>query len=473
MDWQKYVLLDKNHSDPLYMQLSNSIISLIRQKFLLPDQKLPSIRSLALCLGVNTITVVNGYKLLEQQGFAYSKAGSGTYVSSTPPLEDLNSFSLQQIQEEGMLTQHVVNFASASPSPLLFNMEDFKKCINEVLDQEGAKAFGYPHSAGYLPLKKTLCEYNYPMGITVAVDNIHIISGAQQGIDLIAKALLRYGDTVIIESPTYQGAVQAFLSRGAQVIEVSILQDGVDLTSLEHAIKKYKPKLFYGMIHNQNPTGVTYSEEKKKLLLQWAKQYDFLIVEDDFLSELHYLDSASFPLKSLDTEDRVIYIKSFSKLMMPGLRLGYMIAPLCIQQMLLAAKRTSDISSSEFLQRALTLYISQGFLTQHIEQIRKIYLERYIQIRHALETYLPTFVCYNMPKGGVHIWLSLPQGFGTNSFYELCKYHGILISPGSVFYRHIKDSRHFRLSFGAVLSEEIEEGIKKLSSLLQQYIEKN
>lgn len=478
------ITLDKSLHQHLYIQLYNKLKELITKGDITHHTKLPPIRKMANLLDVNNVTVVNAYKLLEQEGYVYKKIGSGTFVQNvnTKGLhnilmdENIESFndkisSLDDNYEHSL--RKIMNFASTAPTPDLFPIDDFKVVLNEVLDRDKGRAFIYQESQGYYPLRVSINEYVKSYGISSNIDNIQIISGAQQGIDILAKSLLNYGDVVFTESPTYTGAIAAFKSRSANIIQLSMKEDGIDIEGLENKLKSLRPKFIYVMPNFQNPTGYIYSNEKKKKILELANNYDTFIVEDDFLSDLSFTNKTNSTLKEKDENNRVIYIKSFSKIFMPGLRLGFMIIPNSIYSNVLSAKHTSDISTSGLIQRAFDLYLTKGRWQKHIKNMEIIYKKRFSILVDSLNRYMPKEVKWFTPNGGLNIWMSLPSGYSSNDLYKLCVKNDIVIVPGSVFYADQRDSNQFRISIASVYSGDIDSGIKKLSDLIQNFLNEN
>lgn len=475
------IKLDKNSTQHLYIQLYNQIKSLIINGEISHHTKLPPIRKLAELLTVNNVTIVNAYKLLEQEGYVYKKIGSGTFVQdlSTKDLqnklinEEIQSFSEELNPSQGPhveLKGQSINFASTAPTPDLFPVDDFKVVLNEVLDRDKGKAFVYQESEGYYPLRRSIKKYIESYGIDSDIESIQIISGAQQGIDILSKSLVEYGDIVFTESPTYAGAISAFKSRAARIIDIPIEEDGIDIRTLENKLRSFRPKFIYLMPNFQNPTGYSYSEEKKKKILQLAEEYNTFIVEDDYLSDLSFWGSGNSTLKSMDNSNRVIYIKSFSKLFMPGLRLAFMIIPKSIYNEVLSAKHTSDISTSGLIQRAFDLYLNKGKWRKHIEHMEEKYKKRSEILVQSLEKYMPKEISWYIPNGGLNFWLSLPQGYSANELYKLSVKNQVIFVPGSVFFPDQGVSTHFRISIASVYSEEIPKGIEKLSKLIELFL---
>ncbi len=468
------MLIDKSLSTPLYIQLYENIKFLIENKELKEGEKLPSIRSLAKKLEVNNITIVNAYKLLEQEGYIYSIKGSGTYVRKSnynldiPYMEDEDV----ELMIGGVMpiSKNSINFASVSPTSEIFPIEEFKHTLIEVLDRDKGNAFLYPEINGYEPFRESISLFlkeNYNMNVNK--DEIQIISGGQQGIDIITKTLISPGDLIFVENPTYSGAIQAFKSRGAKIMGIPMEEDGIDLEILNKYIKKSSPKFLYMMTNYQSPTTNSYSEEKKAKLIELSKKYNFYIIEDDFMTDLNFSDEKKLPLKSMDHLDHVIYIKSFSKIFMPGVRMGFMTVPKKLFRDVLRVKHTTDISSSGFLQRALDLFLRKGNWNDHIKNTNKVYREKYNTMVKELEGLKKYDISFVQPKGGLSIWVKLPKEIDALELYNECNENNVALVPGKIFF--LDDnlySNYIRLSFGSVSNEEIVEGIKIIENCIKK-----
>lgn len=463
MAFHEFIQLDKDSKESMYVQIYGEIKKLIENGSLKPNDKLPAIRSLASKLSVNNITIVNAYKMLEQNNLAYSKVGSGTFVKGEENVSSMvNKQSINEIYispEKGTVhdNKSEINFATLTPDPKFFPVEEFKDAMNEVLDRDGGYAFAYQEAKGYYPLRESLKDYIIDRKVFADIEDIHIISGAQQGIDIVSKTLLNINDTIVVESPTYTGALAAFRSRGANIVEVPIVQGGMDLALLEDALKKYSPKLIYVMTSFQNPTGISYSDERKKGLLDLAKKYNVYILEDDYLPELKFTEKEIYPVKSIDDDHRVIYLKSFSKIFMPGIRLGFLAVPKSLNANIMSAKHTTDISTSSLMQRTFDLYLRRKKWKTYVEKMSDIYRKKHEIIINAIEKTAPFIEFYN-PSGGLHLYLK--TDVDSLMLSSIVKQRGASIVPGSVFYLDNRNDTHFRLSYAAVEDEKIEEGIE-------------
>lgn len=469
----KNIQLDRESDEHLYIQLFREIKKYILSGELKPNQKLPPIRKLADELGVNTVTIVNAYRLLDEEAFVYKKVGSGTYIAPNSDVASLTQTIGENADERQKdktvrIDEHAINFASGTPNAELFPVSDFKEVINEVLDRDMGYAFGYQDSQGFMPLRESLVSYLKHYRIQTTTENIQIISGAQQGIDLVSKALLKHNDVVFVEAPTYTGAIATFKSRGAKIVEIPMEQDGMNLELLNEALKKYRPKFIYTMPNFQNPTGYCYSTEKKRALMEIADKYRTLIIEDDYASELNFSENSKDSLKSMDQDGSVIFIKSFSKILMPGLRLGFMIIPLRFSQKILMAKHTTDISTSGLTQRAFDLFIRKGMWENQLNHMQSIYQERYEQMLLSMEQFFPSEVCCHLPDGGINFWFELPDSCNAREVYEEAAQSGVAVVPGDLFYSGEIYKNALRLSTASLYPDAIDIGMEKLSDVLRK-----
>ncbi|HWQ29873.1 MAG TPA: PLP-dependent aminotransferase family protein [Negativicutes bacterium] len=467
-----HIVIDRNSEIPLYVQLYEQLRKYITEGILAEDCKLPTIRSFAEYLDINSVTVVNAYKLLEDNKLVYKKVGSGTFAMPLKDEMNLEGDPILASDEieldlEGEPDDYTIDLSTASPDPRLFPVRDFRRVLNEVLERDGGKAFMYHESTGYRPLREALSQYLPAYGINASAEDIHIISGAQQGIDIISRVLLTNGDYVFVESPTYNGAIAVFKSRGARIVEIPLMSDGPDMRELEKRLQLIKPKFIYVMPNFQNPTGCTYSERKRKYLLLLCRKYDVMLVEDDFMSDLSYLEEGVKPLKGLDHEDRVVYIKSFSKIFMPGLRVGFLIIPASIKEKVMNIKHITDISTSGLMQRVLELYLRSGIWDKHLEYMKREYSVRYFEAVRSVKKYLRG-ASFTQPYGGLNLWIKLPEGVESEELFQGCKKRKVLITPGTVFIKGDQGRQHIRVSFSNAGLEQITEGISIIGQVMEE-----
>lgn len=455
------IQLDRSAEDPLYHQLFTQMREQIADGTLRAGEKLPTIRALSELLRVNSVTVVNAYRYLEEEGLIHKQVGSGSFVSpgrGRTPAAVQEDTELRQLN----LSEAAFNFASGTPTTDLFPVDLFKDVLNEVLDRDRGEAFGYHDPQGYYPLREAIARVVGDQGLTVGPESVQIISGAQQGIDIVSKALLRYGDTVLVEAPTYAGALATFRSRGARVETFGISALGPDLNRLETLLRKHRPRLIYVMPNFHNPTGWTYPEQAKRSLLDLCHRYDVTILEDDYASELNFSNREIRPLKAYDTEDRVIYIKSFSKIMMPGLRLGLMTIPPQLADAILAAKQSTDVSTFGLTQRAFELFIEKGCWHRQVTAVQQVFRERYDRFLKVSSELLIPPLELDPPAGGIHFWFRVP-GSSAEALVEESARRGVLIVPGDHFYLQPEAEKYLRLSTASMAPEAIEQGLERFA----------
>lgn len=459
-----------NSEIPKYIEISKHIKKMIYENNVYDGEKLPSIRKLAKVLMVNEVTIVSAYKKLEAEGYAYQKMGSGTYAKRRDTnIRFKKEYSNTLKKISGQELKIYVDFTGEITSSEFFPVAVFKDVLNEVLDRDGAEAFAYKESLGYEGLRNSISSFFWDNKVNT--EDILILSGAQQGIDIVSKSIINVHDNVVVEKPTYGGALTVFKWRRANIFEVDMLEDGIDLQQFEEILKKNKIKCFYAMSYFQNPTGATYSLEKKIKILELANYYDFYIVEDDYLSELIYDQKEYKSFKTLDLKDRVIYIKSFSKIFLPGIRLGYMISPEKYKEHIQNSKFNTDISTSSLMQRALDLYINKDLWKEHINYLKMVYKNKYDFMIRCIEKYLGTTVTYFTPGGGINFYFKIADDILINSmdlFYK-CMNKKVLITPGVLFYKNAEQGNdYFRLSYSEIKKPEIEEGIRIISEILSE-----
>lgn len=464
---EKYAMKFKEEV-PKYVQIARHIKNLIDTDIIKNEEKLPPIRELAKYLNVNSDTIVAAYRKMKSEGYAYLKMGSGTYAKKKDAYTSLkrdysNIFKKMNSRSE----ENYIDFAEENPCGEYFPIENFKNVIDEVLVRDGLDALVYQEALGYAGLRSSISKFLWNK--TVDEDRIIIVSGAQQGIDIISKAIVNVNDNVVIEKPTYSGALSLFKWRRANIFEVDMDEDGININQFEKILKKNYIKCFYTMTYFQNPTGISYSINKKKEILRLAEKYDFYIIEDDYLSEIQYDEFEYSSFKSLDTRDRVIYIKSFSKIFLPGIRIGYLIMPSLLQEQIENSKITTDISTSSLMQRALDLYIRKGYWRSYISKINSVYRARYYYMHEKLEAILGGKAEISNPKGGFSFYLKIKDNIENNCvdlFYS-CKKKKILITPGVFFYKNNDDGlKYFKVGFSKANESEILKGIKVINNIL-------
>lgn len=453
------IQLDKDRNEPLYQQLFTALRDAILSGALPHGQRLPSVRKLIQTLHINNATVTHAFQLLLEENLVQSVPGSGYYVAY--------QHSAALAFEKPVMTDQTRNLASTTPPKPFFPAAAFSACIHEALAQDAAEAFSYGETWGYYPLRETLsalCQSSY--GITAPPEQIMIVSGAQQGLDVIARCLLHSGDTVLLENPCYNGAKLVFESRGAHSYGVPLTTDGIDLEELERLLRLHHPKLLYVSPNFQTPTTICYSQTNKKQLLSLAQQYGCTIVEEDSVSDIRFTARRNVSLKSMDVQDNVVYIKSFSKILMPGVRSGFLIVPQTLVPQVSESKFTADVTSPGLFSRALHLFLTRGEYARHLETVLPRYHALYTQALHALAALEPLGVTYHKPDGGLAFWLSIPRDVGHIALYHKLLAQDIVTAPGDL-YTLSGESCHLRLCYAALPPEQFAACMEQMAAAIR------
>lgn len=464
------IKIKKESQSPLYKQLANGIIKLIDNGILLPNSRLPSIRKLSQKMNINNTTVVNAYRYLENKKIVYSKAGSGTYISALPIKYLKSNTIIKDYKTKGDIQfnlRDAINFAAGNACPTLFPVIKFKELFGEVLERDKGNTFNYEDSKGYLPLRESLCLYLEQSKINTSPEKVYVLSGINQGFDIISKAILSFGDVIFVEGPTYHRDLSVFISRGIQIIEINMDDDGMNISELERLIKIYKPKLIHMTSYFQIPTCVSYSYKKKLQVLEIAKNYNIYIIEEDTQSEIVYTSKKIVPLKSLDYNDKVIYIKNFSKILIPGLRIGFMTIPNTMIKDINNLSNNNDAITSSFVQKAFHLYLKNEYLKNHTQYMIETFRERHNTAILEIEQSLKPYINYTIPNGGVSIWIKLNNVDIEYLCNTLIK-NKVVVTPGSMFSLRGESTPYIHICFAHVDTKDIKRGIKIIGNTLRE-----
>jgi 2-aminoadipate transaminase len=386
------------------------------------------------------------------------------------------------IRELLKLTQRaeVISFAGGLPAPEVFPVARFQEACHRVLATQSATALQYGPTEGYRPLRELIVAHMTRYGILAGVDNILITSGSQQALDLIAKLLINRGDRILVESPTYLGALQAFDLMGAEYVTVPIDHNGLQTCNMEQALRS-GPKFMYILPNFQNPGGVTLSRARRDELVALSDKYGIPIVEDDPYGQLRYEGEHIPPLvvldrTNLDRDDHyklgnVIYLSTFSKVLAPGLRVAWMVAPPDVIAKLVQIKQSTDLHTSTFTQMVTYEAARDGFLDEHVKLIRATYKERRDAMLEALHDFFPPEVSWTHPQGGLFLWVTMPPGVDSSRLLDLALRQNVAFVPGEPFFPKGDPGSHMRLNFSNAKPEQIREGIRRLSIAVAHELE--
>ena len=524
---------------PLYIQLRDQVRALVHTGELRPGDRIPATRELAINLGVHRTTVANAYAELESEGLIRGHVGRGTFIASdgnghafTPAPPSLNgngtvrweSLFADERSEEALsrLVQPVqpddISFVAAKPDQDFFPLAEIRNCCAAVMRREGEALLQLGPSDGYPPLKKVLLDMLAAEGLSLKDENLLITDGCQQALDLVCKAFLRPGDSVVMENPTYPGAIAIFASARVRVLSVPVrtgtespvtaiptngnhrsngsngshapyvervngasklatesasepAPQGIDLAALEATLLANRVKLMVLTPDFQNPTGTTLPLASRRKLLELAAKYQVPIVEDHIYARLHGAERIP-SLKQLDRSNLVIQMDSFSKVAFPGLRVGWVVAPANVIERLRLVKQTTDLHTDQLAQAVLAEFTRRGWLARHVAKMRKLYAKRLALVQSALAKAMPAGTRWTKPSGGMAVWVELPPGFDASELLIHVRERGVLFAPGRYFYMQNPQPNTFRLSFTSVDERRIARGIGMLGEALKTEMQK-
>ncbi len=362
----------------------------------------------------------------------------------------------------------IISFAGGLPNPVSFPQEELKISMNRIADKYKAKIYQYSTTLGLDSLREYIVQrYKKIWNMDIDIENVIITTGSQQALDLIGKVFVNENDRVMVESPSYLGLLQAFNLYEANFIQTKLNDDGLDIEELKKTVKIYKPKLAYLIPNFQNPTGLTYSLENRREVFEVIKDEDMILIQDDPYGELRFTDDERLPYIGLNQTNKNIYLGSFSKIVTPGMRLGYVIADKEIIKMLETAKQASDLHSNIFGQYLISDYLYNNDLDKHIEKIKKLYKIQANAMVEAMKKYFSKDIKFTIPKGGMFSWVTLQEGKSSVKLFEKAIGKNVAFVPGNPFYiDSSKDVNTLRLNYTNADENTIEEGIKRLSEAL-------
>ncbi len=393
----------------------------------------------------------------------------------------MKSMKSSIIRELLKLTQQpeMISFAGGLPAPKVFPVKAFQEAANRVLVESPEKALQYGTTEGYLPLREMIAERSARYGLKVGAENISITSGSQQALDLLGRLFINRGDRVIVENPTYLGAIQAWNAYGVEYIPISMDEEGMITSELEKALR-LGAKFIYALPNFQNPSGVTMSLKRRKELVVLADRYGVPIIEDDPYGQIRFEGEHLPPIAVVDSEYRgqssgtydgnVIYLSTFSKLLAPGIRIAWAIGAESVIRKLVQAKQGADLHTSSFNQIAVYEISKNNFIDKHVEVIRATYKERRDAMLEAMDELFPAEVEWTYPEGGMFLFVTLPEGMKTTELFEKAIAKNVAYVPGSAFYAAGGGENTMRLNFSYSEPETIREGIARLGKMLKEEI---
>lgn len=466
--------VDRTSSVALYQQIIEHLKARISDGRLPAGARLPTVRQLASDLGVTRLTVQNAYAELQAAGWIESTVGRGTYVS-----HDVNGHSFGRgmvaLTPDGVINDilqlnQIVglrSMASASPDARLFPAGEFWSTIAD-LQSDAAAMVSYSSSQGDPQLRVEISQDLGERGIDVTPDEVLVVAGVTQGLALISRTLAQPGDNILVEKPTYLGLLHTLKLHNVNAIGVPFDDEGPALAALEQAILQHRPRFFYTVPTFQNPTGRCMSLERRLALLDLCATHGVIIIEDDIYGRLAYDTPSPPPLYALDKRGQVIYVSSYSKVLMPGLRLGFVVAPQRWADRMLSLRRASDLCSPTLLQRALAHFLRSGGLKRHLRRVLPIYRERRNTLVAALQRNLPPSIHWEPPQGGFCAWLTMPSYHPFSDLEQALLRQGWAVTPGEVFLAEPSQQKSIRLCFGTLTPDAINAGVDAVSLAIRE-----
>ncbi len=487
------IKLDRGSREPVYRQIAQQIAKLVQTDALRAGDELPPTRSLAATLSVSRFTVSQAYDELWAQGYIESRQGSTTRVRPRPKLAlpatttavrsgaplhlSRAARVLEKREERALLPERgkagFIDFSPLTLDPRCFPVDDLRGAFARVLRREHTNLLNYADPAGYGPLRDFVAARMKRHGIELGPSEVLITHGSEQALSLVLRLLANHGETVALEQPTYSTAMFLLEAQGLRALGVSVRESGMDLDALDAALRRRperRPALVYTIPTYQNPTGITTSQSHRERLLELCERHQVPLVEDGFQEEISYFGRAVLPIKSMDRSGCVFYLGSFSKVFVPGLRMGWVAARPDAIRHLARLKHVEDLSCSPFVQAALHRFCASGAYELHLRRMNRTFAGRMRRAVAALRAQLPkSRVHFDEPSGGYVLWLRLSGIAATErDVLDALHHERVAATPGSLFYATPPPELALRLSVSSLDGDEIEEGARRLGRALRR-----
>lgn len=446
----------------IYAEVMKSIEQQIDNGELKPGKRLPSIRALAKQFDCSVNTIIKAYSELEKKHKIYSVSKSGYYVVERVPSG-----------HSGSANTGVIDFLSAGPDKNAMPYRDFQHCINQAIEVYKEEMFTYSEIQGLPSLREELARHLRELQVFTVPDRICVVSGSQQAIHLLTSLSFPNGKkNICVEQPTHVSMIESIKVQQATTYGIEITERGIDMERLEHLFKCNDIKCFYTVTRFHNPTGCSYSNKERRKIVELAQKYDVYIIEDDYLGDLDP-DKNQDPMFAYDPSGRVIYIKSFSKLMLPGLRLGLAVIPDFLRESFLSAKFATDLHTPVLMQGALEIYLKSGMFKAHIQRMRSIYSRKAALLQKAYQEKLPSSAAYSVSQSGFYSTIRLPGLLKAGMLIEDLKKENVYVDDARKMYlpEFAQDSV-IRLSVSQVEEEHIEIGVQTIAHVIKEQLNK-
>lgn len=486
------IKIDRSIKKSIKAQIVDGIRKLIDEKTIEANTPLLPTRKLAEKIGVSRYTVIQAYEELQILGYLQSRQGSYHFVQERrkeveydPERRSLISWDKAATEEAEALFRtysripssapiqsgsgvDVVDFADLQLDTSLFPRAEFRRCMHRVLLDNGEESLDFCPTAGNDDLREYIAQRLRLHGISTSIPEILITYGSQQALDLVIRLLARPEKKVVIEAPTYFNILPLLKFHNVDILAVPMNSDGLDLNILEKALKKEKVSFLYTIPNFHNPTGITTSHSHREKLLNLCQQHKIPILEDGFDEEMKYFGKLPMPIKSIDERNSVIYVGTFSKILFPGVRIGWITADQSCIQRLAAIKRCTDLRCGNLVQMALALFCREGYYDLHIKRLHRIFRKKMDATLAAMEKNFPKNTSWIRPSGGYTIWVKMPKKMSAVELNEFIAPYRVTLSPGELYYPRPNPSEYFRLSIARVGEDQIKEGIVRLGKALQK-----
>ncbi|WP_138493667.1 PLP-dependent aminotransferase family protein [Paenibacillus pinistramenti] len=477
--YNDFKLLDQDR--PAHIQVKDYVKRLIVRGALQAHQKLPATREMSKLLGVSRNTVITAYADLEDEGLIYAVQGKGSYVAdmqlSAEPAASwqtdwasrVNDYARQAVELDRMkngirAAKGVISFTSIAPDESLFDLDNVKRAFLDRMSLEGHVLLNYGYAKGYKPLIEFLMRYMEQKGVDLTGKDMLITSGFTEGFDIVLAALGKKHGAVLCENPTHQTALKNLKLNGFQITGIDMEQDGLHLGKLKQALSERSYDCAYLIPSYHNPTGIVTSPGKRMALMKLLSDYEIPVIEDGFNEELRYSSSHALPLMSLaGGGNSVIYLGSFSKVLFPGLRVGWVLADKQLIDYLESIKRARSIHTSTLDQAVLYQYLHNGHLDKYLKKARQEYKKKYEWTRQCCEQFIP--FARLSGDGGLHLFLEFEKGFDTHRLLDACLSEGVIFTPGEMFFTDGGGRNTMRIGFSRLDIGEIAKGLRIIGEL--------
>lgn len=483
--WELTVALDTTHELPLFLQLAEAVLADIRSGRLLPGARLPGSRTLATALRIHRNTVLAGYGELAAQGWIETTRAGGTFIArqlpapvgGAPPTKRTRHAVAGyrvapplDVSSPPLWPPGTLVLAKGAPDPRLVPVAALTRAYRRALARHGAALLGYGDPRGHLRLRTALSEMlSTTRGIPVGPDDVVVTRGSQMALDLVARALLEPGDAVAVEALGNRPAWTALRLAGAELLPIPVDAGGMDVAALARLAERRPIRAVYVTPHHQFPTTAVMPAARRMQLLQLARSLHIAVIEDDYDHDFHYEGRPVLPLAARDEAGVVVYVGTLSKVLAPGLRMGYLVAPGAVLERVRTLRQVADIQGDLAHECAVAELFEDGDLMRHVRRMRRVYRARRDALADALRRHLSGAVHFTVPAGGMALWAQVAAGVDVEAWAAHAVHHGVAFAGGRMYDFHGEAQPGMRLGFSPLEDEELDEAVKRMAAALASY----